>query len=235
MLSDTRISEIRNSAQTYWEAEVRKDYIIDLVNVKEIGHTLANLVDDKTTSLITLSYLTKHEHDSRGKKRIRSMGDVWLEENGIYHPINVKLGIKGSEGQPNMVSLKKVLEALISCEIDSYYLLIVKLEIGEIITPTIYFLDMLDHLNFVTFDSGPGQIMLKAQRFFSNYNPQSSEPKRSIRDKVNSLMALLEDGERRLKNNRERTLNKYRQKVLSYLEGEELIVTPETQGRLRLQ
>ena len=138
MLSREKIDLVSSQTLEYWKQEVKKPYFIELARGKEIGHKLADLVDEKTTANITCNNLTKHEYDSTGKKRSRSMGDVWIEENKIYHPTNVKTGITGSEGQPNMVSLKKVLDALLEQRIDSYYLLIVKMTLGEKIEPKVF-------------------------------------------------------------------------------------------------
>lgn len=63
--------------------------------------------------------------------------------------------------------MKKLLDALLMHQIDSYYLLMVKLEIQQQTTCVVHFVDMLDYLDHVTFDSGPGQIMLKARSFFT--------------------------------------------------------------------
>jgi hypothetical protein len=214
--------------------EVRKPEIIQIAKGKEIGHKLADLVDEKTTALLTVKYLTKHQHDMQGRKRSRSMGDMWLQDNGIYHPINVKTGIVGAEGQPNLVSLKKVLGAIMARQIDSYYLLYVKMEIRpEEITPSVYLIDMLDWMDYVTFDSGPGQMMLRAVKFFAEYDPER-QTALGIRDKVQKLMNLYEDGERRLKENRERDLDRYRLEFDRFMAGGDFAVTPETQRSLRL-
>jgi hypothetical protein len=119
-------------------------------------------------------------------------------------------------------------------QIDSYYLLIVKMEIrSEEIAPSVYLIDMLDWMDYVTFDSGPGQMMLRAVKFFAEYDPQR-QPALSIRDKVQKLMDLYEDGERRLRENRERDLDRYRLEFDSFMAGRDFAVTPETQRSLRL-
>ena len=176
MLSDETIETIVAYTLNYWTSELEKPEIVGIAKGKEIGHKLADLVDEKTTALLTVKYLTKHQRDARGRKRLRSMGDLWLYDRGIYHPVNVKTGIVGAGGQPNLVSLKKVLNAIMARQIDSYYLLMVKMQIAaEAITPFVYFVDMLDWLDYVTFDSGPGQMMLKAIRFFADYDTREIE------------------------------------------------------------
>jgi hypothetical protein len=235
MLSEKTIASITTEALTYWKAEVKKPEIIGIAKGKEIGHKLADLVDEKTTALLTVKYLTKHQRDGHGGKRSRSMGDLWLKDSGIYHPVNVKTGIVGAEGQPNLVSLKKVLDAIMAKQIDSYYLLIVKMRIDpHAIIPYIYFIDMLDWLEWVTFDSGPGQMMLRAVKFFHEYD--ASKPRKlDIKAKVRKLMELYEDGERRLKENRERDLEYYREEFKTFMAEGHFVVTAETQRGLALE
>jgi hypothetical protein len=235
MLTAKTLTSIQTVTTAYWRAEVRKPEIVGIAKGKEIGHKLADLVDEKTTALLTVKYLTKHQRDAQGRKRSRSMGDLWLNDNGIYHPVNVKTGIVGAEGQPNLVSLKKILSGIMARQIDSYYLLIVKMKIAaKEIAPTVYLIDMLDWLDYVTFDSGPGQMMLKAVKFFNEFDPADTTPK-TIKDKVKRLMDLYEDGERRLKENRERDLSDYRRQFNAFMADKDFVVTPETQESLNLQ
>jgi hypothetical protein len=235
MLTATTLSSIQIETTAYWRAEIRKPEIVGIAKGKEIGHKLADLVDEKTTALLTVKYLTKHQRDAQGRKRSRSMGDLWLNDNGIYHPVNVKTGIVGAEGQPNLVSLKKILSGIMARQIDSYYLLIVKMKIAaKEIDPTVYLVDMLDWLDYVTFDSGPGQMMLKAVKFFNEFDPANTKLK-PIKDKVKRLMDLYEDGERRLKENRKRDLADYRRQFNAFMADRDFVVTPETQESLNLQ
>ena len=235
MLSDKMISSVTADTLEYWKQEVEKPVIVGIAKGKEIGHKLADLVDEKTTALLTLKYITAHQRSRAGVKRSRSMGDVWLRDGNIYHAVNVKTGIVGSEGQPNLVSLKKVLRAIMQRQIDSYYLLIVKMAIGpNTIAPSVYFVDMLDWLDYVTFDSGPGQMMLRAVRFFQEYDPDRPA-KLDIQDKVRTLMELYEDGEKRLRQNRERDFGDFQKDFERFMKDGTFAVTPDTQGALRLQ
>ena len=235
MIAGETIAAITSETLRYWRKEVRKSEIIGIAHGKEIGHKIADLVDEKTTALLTLNHLTRHQCDDCGRKRARSMGDLWLMDGDTYHPINVKTGIVGSEGQPNLVSLKKVLSAIMARQIDSYYLLIVKMEIApKGITSSVFFFDMLDWLDYVTFDSGPGQMMLRAVKFFDKYDPKRIGGL-DIKAKVQKLMDLYEDGERRLKVNRKNALNCYKQEFRTFMAGGDFAVTHETQRSLNLK
>ena len=235
MISSPTEERICRETQEFWDAEVTKPHLISIAQGKEIGHRIADFVDDKTTALLALNYMTRYQRDRHGNKLPRSMGDIWLEHGGIYHPINVKTGVSSSNGQPNMVSLKKVLDALLLRQIDSYYLLMVKLEVQQPIRCVVHFVDMLDYLDYVTFDSGPGQIMLKARAFFAARSIGVVPPTRTIAEKVNRLVELLEDGERRLAENRKRALDKYRSRADEYTVARQYIVTSETQASLNLR
>jgi len=244
MLSSSIIGSICKTAQCYWEEEAKGSEIVTIAKGKEIGHKLADLVDEKTTELLAGKFNVKHQLDAQGNVRARSMGDLWLEDGGIFHPINVKMGVVGSEGQPNLVSMKKVLAAIFSGEIDSYYLLIVKLDVqADPIGAQVFLVDMLDIIEYITFDSGPGQIMLKATKFFSDFGtggqPKLSlgtgeAPESDLKAKVKRLMALYEDGERRLIENREKGREKYRTGYKCFMDGECLEVNTSSQGSLRL-
>lgn len=235
MLSSKTIRAITRETLKYWKEEVTRPAFVELAQGKEIGHKLADMVDEKTGALLTVNHMITHEHNRQGEKRARSMGDLWLLDKHIYHPVNIKTGLVGSEGQPNLVSLKKVLSAVMQRQIDSYYLLMVKMRIHpDNIEPSVYFTDMLDWLEYTTFDSGPGQLMLKAKAFFAAFTPAST-PAHDMKEKAETLMALYEDSEKRLRKNRRLDLKKYRQQFKSFLSNIDSGVTPETQRSLLLQ
>ena len=95
-----------------------------------------------------------------------------------------------------------------------------------------YLVDMLDCLDYVTFDSGPGQMMLRAVKFFNEYDPKKVKPL-DIKQKAQRLMDLYEDGERRLKANREKDLARYRHEFGIFMAGKDFSVTPATQRSLQ--
>jgi hypothetical protein len=152
-----KIVEITNG---YWKRHVREATFGELVAGKEPGHRMADYVDDKTVSLLKVAFDTRYEADVRGRVKRRSMGDVWIRSNGMYNPVNVKSGEQMKNGQPNLVSMQKLLDYIFRRWIDSYYLLIVKFDLGNPIQHKTYLIDLLDWLDFVAFDAGTGQIML---------------------------------------------------------------------------
>lgn len=210
MLNEKTVQEVRVLTQAFWDQEAQKQAFISSTVGKEMGHRIADLVDEQTTSLLSRNYETRFEHGIGGKERARSMGDVWLKENNIFHPINVKTGRTDSKGQPNMTAMGKLLASLLASQIDSYYLLIIKLSVVEQptpkITPVVYFVDMLDYLDYMTFQSGPGQIMMQETKFYAALNAGVPPSGLTLKDKVAQLFVMLEKAERQLIVNRRKRL-----------------------------
>ena len=182
-----------------------------LVAGKEPGHRMADYVDDKTVSLLKIEFDTRYEADARGRIRRRSMGDVWIHSNGIYNPVNVKAGEQGKKGQPNLVSMQKVLDYILKRWIDSYYLLIVKFHLGKPIEHKAYLIDLLDWLDFVAYDAGPGQIMLRENDFYEAYESGTVPAKLDISAKVDKLFTRFEEGIQSLFSNRKKRLARQRE------------------------
>lgn len=219
MLCSNLIEKIRSDVSKYWHDKSQEREFLDIAQGKETGHRIADYVDEKTTSFMEAYYPIAHERDDKGKAKPRSMGDFWLKDNGIYHPVNVKTGMSNA-GNPNMVALRKVLRHILQSQIDSYYLLMIKFAHGDEQTPgvpVVYLVDMLDYTEYLSFDSGPGQIMLKASMFFDNVETQQVK-ELSLFDKANILFDLLEDGDKRLFRNREQEREKIRKNLILYKE-----------------
>lgn len=226
MISMKDLKSVESLTREFWQAQVATDEFQKLFQGKEIGQRIASYVDENTTKMLENSFEVMGEVDYKGKKRSRSMGDVWVKSNGMYNPINVKAGEAGKNGQPNMVSLTKLIEAILDEEVDSYYLLIVKMErlkmpskagsSGFLITPHVYLVDMLDYLQFITFDSGPGQAMLKEKPFYEAYRLGNIPPTLTLAAKLAKMIDLYEDGNRRLFENRVKKLDRIRAKVRVY-------------------
>jgi hypothetical protein len=237
MLTAQTLQKVYDKTDEYWRGKRASADLISRTQGKEIGHQLADWVDDQTCAVLTLALSTRRQH-GKTQARSRSMGDIWIEDDSIFHPINVKTGVVGAEGQPNLVSLKKVLNALLGLQIDSYYLLFVKFAPKtKEVTPSVYVADMLDMGEFLTFDSGPGQLMLKAAKFFDATKPGVYRPQKSpnFADRVSLMLDMLEDGERRLRQNRDADLKKYRSLVERFRGNTVGSVTPATQVGLNLK
>jgi hypothetical protein len=209
--------EIAKVTFEMWQEKARTDQVFrGLTKGKERGHRMADFVDERTTALLETHFTTKFQTGARGAAS-RSMGDVWLQSCGIFNPINVKTGVAGANGQPNLVSLKKLLRVLLADRIDSYYLLFVKFDLSTEPEPRVYLVDLLEHLDFATYDDGPGQMMLREQEFFTAMEGGGrAATGLTMIEKIDRLFALLKDGNRRLIQNRERTIGNFEKSIAEY-------------------
>ena len=116
---------IENLTNAHWKEHVGDAGFAELIAGKEPGHRIADYVDDRTCALLKVNLDTRYEGDGKGSHRKRSMGDIWVHSNGMYNPINIKSGLQNMKGQPNVVSMQKLLDYILKRWIDSYYLLII--------------------------------------------------------------------------------------------------------------
>lgn len=216
---------ILNLTNTFWKRESNDVAFRSIFGGKEIGHRIADFVDEKTSELLRANMETGFLRSKSGKKLDRSMGDIWIKSSGIFNPLNVKAGEYSERGgQPNLVALNKVLKSLLRQEIDSYYLLIIKMEVfsslalkKEInVLPRVYLVDMLDHLDVVHFNSGPGQLMLKEKQFYKKMKNQEKTENLELSDKIRRLVELKIQGDMKLFEDRNRNSAKLQELVSEY-------------------
>lgn len=81
----------------------------------------------------------------------------------------------------------------------------------------------------------PAQDKSCSSLVFSFLATQKNPPQRTIKQKVEQLLALLEDGERRLIENRKRDLDSYRTRSRLCTSLDQHIVTPLSQESLNLR
>lgn len=209
MIDPETADRILRETNKLWKDKVQTASFLELTRGSERGHRIADYVSDVTTSLLKTKFETRFQSSHVGVQRSRSMGDIWLRCGGIYNPINVKTGEFGKNGQPNIVSLKKLLRGLLADQIDGYYLLIVKFDLAATPSCHSYFSDLLDHLPFATFDSGPGQMMLRERDFYAAIAKGWKPGHLTLREKIKALFRMLEGGEKRLALNARGTWTNY--------------------------
>lgn len=200
MLSTAARKTIREAAERHWTHEL--DAFVTWATEstygakKDHGHAIAEPVDEVTSEGLrqllgpefeVLVQVDPKNKDSRIK---RSMGDCWVRFKGVLHPINIKSGSADVAGQPNMVALARLTEALLRREIDSYYVLMVRIGLGKARSVSVAIFDLLDWLDFVSFDSGTGQVMLKQADFYRAYDSGFRPPAISIQSKVDRLVKM---------------------------------------------
>jgi hypothetical protein len=180
-----------------WAGHVAKEVFLGMFRGKERGHRIADYVEEQTVECLERHFDVAHEVTG-GERRARGMGDAWVRSNGIYNPINVKAGVHGVGGQPNMVSLAKLTAGLLEHWIDSYYLLLVKFTDEESPRAEVQLVDILHFLDFLHFDSGTGQLMLRADRFARHIAGGGTGDQLTLEQIVERLAAMRRDGDERL-------------------------------------
>lgn len=221
MLTEYTRQKIVSHTKKFWGEHVATKQFTDLAAGKEIGHRIADYVDDQTVAYLKVDpeITVGHEMNIAGSVAKRSMGDLWVLSDDVYNPINIKAGITVN-GNPNVVSLAKLIDRLFKHQIDSYYLLIIKTPLvdGSIIgtVPKVFLIDLLDYLDFINFDAGPGQVMLKERELYAELESGNTPPVLSVEEKVRKCMEIMEDGYARLQRNRERQLDKYRTNLQAF-------------------
>ena len=211
--TQSRIIDLTNA---HWAEHVRDESFAELIIGKEPGHRMADYVDDRTCALLKINLDTRYEGNGKGAIRKRSMGDIWIRSQGIYNPINVKSGLQAMKGQPNVVSMQKLLDYVLKRRIDSYYLLIIKFDLSTNITHKSYLIDLLDWTEFITYDAGPGQIMLREQELYDKLDTGYTLQYRTIFEKVESLFRLFERQLQALFSNRQQRLARQRTLAQSF-------------------
>ncbi|KKZ14612.1 MAG: hypothetical protein TQ37_00595 [Candidatus Synechococcus spongiarum 15L] len=119
--------------------------------------------------------------------------------------------------------MKKLLDYILNRQIDSYYLLIIKFDISKQISHKLYFIDLLDWIDFIAYDAGPGQIMLKEQDLYDELDSENSPKKRTIFEKVDILFNLFEQKLISMFNNRKERLNTQKTLVQEFQESEFIV------------
>ena len=204
---DANTPRLLEATRRFWSEHVKTNEFQVLASGKETGHRIADYVEEHTVALIDAEFPSGHQLKPDGQRMARGMGDVWIKSNGIFNPINIKSGELGKKGQPNMVSLKKLLRGILKRQVDSYYLLIVKFDPAAE-EADVNLVDLLDYLDFTHFDSGPGQIMLREGDFYSELDADYQPHLLPLKEKANLLLAKLEEGDERLYRNREKARKK---------------------------
>jgi hypothetical protein len=192
--------------QRDWDLEVETEAFRAICSGKERGHRIADHAEERTLEFMELErFPVAYEHAVGGARRPRSMGDVWLRSGpaDVFNPINVKAGMSGVGGQPNMVSLAKLTDGLLKHHIDSYWLLLIRIRESEaVLSASVKLVNIFDYLEFMHFDSGPGQIMLKSDSFYEYLEDGGGPLILSLEQVALRLLEIRRDGDLRLITNR---------------------------------
>lgn len=220
MLSKKTQLQIVKLTQDRWTERCEAGELAQYMLRKERGHGLADWVEDTTVTMLSRAFPKRVAFQSSGKgRRRRSMGDIWIGERNVFNPINIKTGVKEparrSGGQPNLVSLTKLTEAVFQRWIDSYYLLFIRFTASDPVTVDVTLVDLLHIVeDYAHFDAGTGQLMLRSSRFDDPPPPLYTvvEPKAAL----GHLLAVREDGNRRLQAKRQGDLEKVKNEMAGF-------------------
>jgi hypothetical protein len=216
MLDEAVQKDIIRTTQAFWDEQCFRPGLRNrMKRKKEKGQGLANWVEEKTVDMLEDAFDESAAFQRsivKGKaRRDRSMGDIWIESDGVFNPINVKTGVKvsgePSKGQPNLVSLNKITDALLNRWIDSYYLLFIHFVDGRPPTAQVSLVDLFWIMEaYASFNSGPGQLMLKARDF--DRPPRSIYKVKDAGEALAYLVAKREDGNYKMIEKRRRDYKK---------------------------
>ena len=139
--------------------------------VKEPGHSFGEKFEEAlVNSLVkkdkkTFSLPSKIE----GKgKQTRNMEDLFC----FGKSVNIKFGYN-KKGNPNVCSFNRLLDKYHNDEIDSYWILTINVKSQKkdgSFDYECHFFNIYDHLDYVNYDYGTGQVMLKETKFFADYD-----------------------------------------------------------------
>jgi len=168
---------------------------IESLGKDNIGHSLYNLVQN-TTNKILIEYSKNFEKPTTS----REMGDLYFNYNKFHIPINVKFMTKlTEEGAPNMVSLKRVIKNI---NINGIYIMIfICLEDDNSIKIIVEDYYKICNSNYISYDAGPGQTMLKKQNYIQDYFNNNVQYVNKRQDTIDFLSKLKCEGiDNKLKN-----------------------------------
>jgi hypothetical protein len=151
--------------EKYLEKELSpyfKDFESELLKSDEIGHTHGPKIQKEVGILLSKKYNVKYELDKKGKPKKRAFSDNIIEEN--YN--NVKFGI--SVGGPNLVAMNKMVKNVNDNNLMCYYTTFVHYDIIKK-TIKVRFVNILQFTDCLSYNGGPGQIMVQQAKFNSEY------------------------------------------------------------------
>lgn len=186
MLSKEKIQSIKQIIQSDDRFQSKINEAISYTG-KESGHSHASPMEELVREILI------EKLGAKKSSKDRSLADVYLENNLI----NVKFGSpkinksgRPKYGQPNMCAMKRIMKNFYKdSTIDSYYIIKVNLNAGNY---SIHVFDMLDYIDYLTWNSGTGQIMLKENDFYKDVD--KFVPNFTLEEKKSKIKELYDFG-----------------------------------------
>lgn len=169
MLSLTEINHILKSTESKVNS-ILKEIGFD-PSVKEPGHSFGEKFEEVLVNSLVIENKKVFAFPSKTKgkgKQTRNMEDLFAYGKSV----NIKFGYH-KNGNPNICSFNRLLEKYHNDEIDSYWILTINVK-DQKKDGTFYyechFFNIYDYLDYVNYDYGTGQVMLKEAKFFNDYS-----------------------------------------------------------------
>lgn len=169
MLSENFQKELENTLHPKMKEYFATNNAKKLLSGKESGHIMGTIIEEMCGDILTENgYTITKEVDKSGKTKTRAHSDFnIISSDGSVNRVNVKFSSE-KKGQPNICSINRLMDALKTGEIDGYYMLKVKYDRTSKETK-VYFVDILDYIDCLTYNGGTGQVMLQEKDFYAVY------------------------------------------------------------------
>ncbi|KKN34521.1 hypothetical protein LCGC14_0792710 [marine sediment metagenome] len=201
-----------------WDRAICEDpqllKLLSSSKIKERGQAAASFVEHRALELANIVSPIRFERyetgKNKGKKKARSLSDGFF---AIYSRvfINIKTSYEERSGQPNICSLPKLIKQFVETEFlkqfvtgqfDDYLLVHIYFDVKNQ-KIKVCFISLFDNLEYVTYNDGPGQMMLKKSKLFngSKQTIRASSKKMTNNRRVqiaDQLLNMLTDGTERL-------------------------------------
>jgi hypothetical protein len=141
-----------------------KNFDEEIQKSDEIGHSHGPGVQKIVGKLLSEHCELDYEKDKKGNPIKRAFSDNIIKGN----PNNVKFTTKNSSGQPNLVSMNRMIKHVFENHNDTYYVTVVHYDMTTK-TVDVKLVNILQFIDCLSYNSGPGQIMIKTEIFDSEY------------------------------------------------------------------
>ena len=167
-----------------------KDMVIDIVSSEidnivngfgiqaeeqEKGHKYGEKCEASVIELLK-SNADEYGFSVKTGKGSRGHYDFILIQDGHEYDVNIKFGHGDKYGQPNVCAMNRIIDNFICNEekLDTGYWLL-KIKVYDDGTIDVHLVNLFDIVDYLHYDMGTGQIMLKEKDFYEYYNDETDD------------------------------------------------------------
>lgn len=154
--------------ESFLKEKLHDSYFVDfdseIEKSDEIGHSHGPGVQKIVGKLLSDHLEVEYEKNKKGENKKRAFSDNII--NGFIN--NVKFTIK-ENGCPNLVSMNRMIKHVFDKKNDTYYVTMIYYNIINKLID-VKFVNILQFIDCLIYNSGPGQMMIKQELFISEYN-----------------------------------------------------------------